>query len=53
MAANAKATKNGKNEARKPRLSPELADEILDRTEVAIGKAYAEWKSTSRQAVTA
>lgn len=34
-------------------LSPELADEILDRTEVAIGKAYAEWKSTSRQAVTA
>jgi hypothetical protein len=34
-------------------LSPELADEILDRTEIAIGKAYAEWKSTSRQAVTA
>jgi hypothetical protein len=26
MAANAKATKNGKNEARKPRLSPELAE---------------------------
>ena len=34
-------------------LSPELVDEILDRTEIAIGKAYAEWKSMSRQAVTA
>lgn len=34
-------------------LSPELVDEILDRTEVAIGKAYAEFKAGSRQAVTA
>ena len=34
-------------------LSPELVDEILDRTEIAIGKAYAEWKAMSRQAVTA
>ena len=30
-------------------LSPELVDEILDRTEVAIGKAYAEFKAGSRQ----
>ena len=34
-------------------LSPELVDEILDRTEVAIGKAYAEFKAGSRQAVPA
>ena len=34
-------------------LSPELVDEILDRTEIAIGKAYAEFKAGSRQAVTA
>ncbi|MEY4225365.1 MAG: hypothetical protein RL190_122 [Actinomycetota bacterium] len=34
-------------------LSPELVDEILDRTEVAIGKAYAEIRSGSREAVPA
>lgn len=34
-------------------LSPELVDEILDRTEVAIGKAYAEIRSGDRQAVPA
>ncbi len=34
-------------------LSPELVDEILDRTEVAIGKAYAETRSGSREAVPA
>lgn len=34
-------------------LGPELVDEILDRTEVAIGKAHAEWKATSRKAVMA
>mgnify|MGYP003347078520 FL=1 len=34
-------------------LSPELVDEILDRTEVAIGKAYAEFKAGSREAVPA
>jgi len=34
-------------------LSPEMVDEVLDRTEVAIGKAYDEFKSISRQAVTA
>ncbi len=31
-------------------LSPEMVDEILDRTEVAIGKAYAEFKALSPQA---
>jgi len=31
-------------------LSPEMVDEILDRTEVAIGKAYAELKALSPQA---
>ena len=34
-------------------LGPELVDEILDRTEVAIGKAYAEVRSGSREAVPA
>ncbi|MFM7247932.1 MAG: aspartate aminotransferase family protein [Actinomycetota bacterium] len=34
-------------------LGPELVDEILDRTEVAIGKAYAEVRSGARAAVTA
>jgi len=34
-------------------LGPELVDEILDRTEVAIGKAYAEARSGARAAVTA
>ena len=34
-------------------LGPELVDEILDRTEVAIGKAYAEIRSGSREAVPA
>jgi len=34
-------------------LGPELVDEILDRTEVAIGKAYAEARSGTRAAVTA
>ena len=34
-------------------LSPELVDEILDRTEVAIGKAYAEFKAGAREAVPA
>ena len=34
-------------------LGPELVDEILDRTEVAIGKAYAEVRSGAREAVPA
>jgi acetylornithine/succinyldiaminopimelate/putrescine aminotransferase len=34
-------------------LGPELVDEILDRTEVAIGKAYAEIRSGAREAVPA
>ncbi len=34
-------------------LSPEMVDEVLDRTEVAIGKAHAEFKAMTRTAVTA
>ncbi len=34
-------------------LGPELVDEILDRTEIAIGKAHAEWKAMTRTAVPA